>query len=84
MSAAAVVSIAVPVILLGAGYVGYRYGRVIESSLTRVYVDAYTYYANAHHQVSDKLAAIKAEVEKIEAEAKAEEKAVVARLKALL
>jgi mannose/fructose/N-acetylgalactosamine-specific phosphotransferase system component IID len=64
----------------GGAFVGYKYGSKVVADLR----EAYAYAVDAHSAVKAKLAAVKAEVEKIEVEAKAEEKAVVARLKALL
>lgn len=72
-----VLAIAVVAGLAAAGYVGYVYGKKIEAKTTAL-------YKAAHSLVSAKFAAVMAEVAKIEAEAKAEEQAVVARLKKLL
>jgi hypothetical protein len=58
-------------------FLGYTYG-------SRAKAEAIQVYAKAHSEVSAKLSAVKAEVSKIEAEAKAEEQYVVVRLKALL
>ncbi len=60
-------------LVAAAAYVGYKYG-----------VRAKAEVVAAHTFVSAKLAAVKAEVMKLEAEAKAEEQAVVARIKVLL
>lgn len=74
--------------LAGAGFVGYSYGSKIAAKavqeLSAAHVAGLNLISSAHKAVSEKLNAAKAEVSKIEAEGKAEDKAVVARLKNVL
>lgn len=65
-------------------FVGYKFGARGKALAVKYEQDAKELYAGLHSKVSAKLASVKAEVVKIEAEGKAEEKSVVARLKALL
>lgn len=65
-------------------FVGYKFGERANALVVKYEQEARQAYADAHNEVSAKLASVKAEVAKIEAEGKAEEKSVVARLKALL
>ena len=78
--------LALVVVAAAAGllYVGYKYGARAKAEAVSFEQGAKEYYAQAHSRVSAKLSAVKAEVSKIEEEAKVEEKAVVARLKVLL
>jgi len=76
--------VALSVVAVGLLFVGYKFGAIAEAEAARAERAAKQLYVKAHSEVSAKLNAVKAEVSKIEAEAKTEEKAVVARLKALL
>lgn len=68
----------------GAACAGFKYGQSIESVWSNLYKEAYIKYAEAHTTINAKLAAVKAELTKIEEEGKAEEVAVVKRIKAVL
>jgi hypothetical protein len=72
------------VVAVGLFFLGCKCGARAKAEAVQAEQGAARFYAKAHSEVSAKLAAVKAEVSKIEAEAKTEEQAVVARLKALL
>lgn len=74
--------------LAGAGFIGYSYGSKISAKALQALADersaALNMIAFVHKAISKKLSAAKTELSKIEAEGKAEEKAVVVRLKNVL
>jgi len=78
--------VALAVVAAAAGLldIGYMFGARAKAKAVQIEQEAKQLYVKAHSKVSVKLAAVKAEVAKLEAEAKAEEKAVVARIKSLL
>ena len=81
---AALAVLAVLALAAGLAFVGYKFGARAKAQAVKYEQDAKELYVGLHSKVSAKLASVKAEVVKIESEGKAEEKSVVARLKALL
>lgn len=81
---AALAVLAILAVAAGLVFVGYKYGARAKATAVEYEQLIKEAYVSAHRRVSTQLAAVKDEVAKIEAEGKAEEKSVVARLKALL
>lgn len=71
-------------VAVGLFFAGSKYGAYVKEGSLEYERAMRQIYVKAHTEVSAKLAAVEAELGKIEAEAKVEEQAVVARLKKLL